>query len=169
VIAFTGMRKGELAHLEWEDVDFENRLLHVRAKKDWTPKGNEERTIPLTEGAIQALQELWKRNERRKPKSSYVQPGRKGPLKDIRTGLDAACDRAGIPRVPAHGLRHTFGSQLAMAGANPFAIQKAMGHKYIKTTMIYVDVAKPHIREQVEKLDRIVVPPSPQRIKALPL
>lgn len=42
---------------------------------------------------------------------------------------------------------------MAMAGANPFAIQKAMGH--IKTTMIYVDVAKPHIREQVEKLDRI--------------
>ena len=35
---------------------------------------------------------------------------------------------------------------MAMAGANPFAIQKAMGHKDIKTTMIYVDVAKPHIQ-----------------------
>ena len=51
--------------------------------------------------------------------------------------------------------------QMAMAGANPFAIQKAMGHKDIKTTSIYVDVAKPHIQEQVTKLDRIVVPPRP--------
>jgi integrase len=40
-----------------------------------------------------------------------------------------------------------------MAGANPFAIQKAMGHTDIKTTMIYVDIAKPHIQEQVEKLN----------------
>lgn len=68
-----------------------------------------------------------------------------------------------------HGLRHTFGSQMAMAGANPFAIQKAMGHKDIKTTMIYVDVAKPHIQEQVEKLNRIPVPPTFTRMKALPL
>ena len=98
-----------------------------------------------------------------------VHPGRKGNLTDIRTGLNDACDRGGIPRIPVHGLRHTFGSQMAMAGANPFAIQKAMGHKDIKTTMIYVDVARPHIREQVEKLDKISVPPPPQRMKALRL
>ncbi len=55
-----------------------------------------------------------------------------------------------------------------MAAANPFAIQKAMGHKDIKTTMIYVDIAKPHIQEQVEKLNRIPIPPPPQRMKALP-
>jgi len=46
-----------------------------------------------------------------------------------------------------HDLRHTFGSQMAVADANPFAIQKPMGYKDIKTTMIYVDVAKPHIQE----------------------
>jgi len=54
-------------------------------------------------------------------------------------------------------------------GSQVFAIRKAMGPKDIKTTMIYVDVAKPHIREQVEKLDRIVVPPPPHTMKALPL
>jgi len=47
---------------------------------------------------------------------------------------------------------------MAMSDDNPFAIQKAMGHKDIKTTMIYVDVAKPHIQEQVAKLDRIPLP-----------
>jgi len=41
---------------------------------------------------------------------------------------------------------------MAMAGADPFAIMKAMGHTDIKTTMIYVSLGKSHIREQVEKL-----------------
>ena len=42
---------------------------------------------------------------------------------------------------------------MAMAGADPFAIMKAMGHTDIKTTMIYVSLGKSHIREQVEKLN----------------
>jgi len=49
-----------------------------------------------------------------------------------------------------------------------FAIMKAMRHADMKTTMIYVDVGKPHIREQVNKLDKIVEPPPPRRMKALP-
>ena len=95
------------------------------------------------------------RAEKRKVKSSLVFPGRKGPLKDIRDGLNGACKRAGIPRIHVHGLRHTFGSAMAMAGADPFAIMKAMGHADIKTTMIYVSLGKSHIREQVEKLNAI--------------
>jgi len=47
-----------------------------------------------------------------------------------------------------------------MAGADPFAIMKAMGHADIKTTMIYVSLGKSHIREQVEKLNKIHIPSS---------
>lgn len=63
LLAFTGIRKGELAHLEWSDIDFDNRLLRVQAKDRWMPKGNEDRTIPLTDGAMQALQALWEMND----------------------------------------------------------------------------------------------------------
>lgn len=61
------------------------------------------------------------------------------------------------------GRSHTFGSQMAMAGADPFAIMKAMGHADIKTTMIYVSLGKSHIREQVERLNTIHVPRAPAR------
>lgn len=44
---------------------------------------------------------------------------------------------------------------MTMAGADPFAIMKAMGHADIKTTMIYVSLGKSHIREQVERLNTI--------------
>jgi integrase len=55
---------------------------------------------------------------------------------------------------------------MAMAGADPFAIMKAMGHADIKTTMIYVSLGKSHIRDQVEKLNTIPLLPLPaNRIK----
>jgi hypothetical protein len=49
---------------------------------------------------------------------------------------------------------------MAMAGADPFTIMKAMGHADIKTTMIYVSLGKSHIREQVERLNAIAIPQS---------
>jgi hypothetical protein len=48
-----------------------------------------------------------------------------------------------------------------MAGADPFAIMKAMGHTDIKTRMVYVSLGKSHIREEVERLNGIKVPPPP--------
>jgi len=169
-LIFTGLRKGEARHLEWTDVDFRHRLVHVRPKETWSPKTEgSARTIPLCDPALEALQMAWTRSEKREVKSPLVFPGRKGPLTDIRDSLNGACERAGIPHIRVHGLRHTFGSQMAMAGADPFAIMKAMGHTDIQTTMIYVSLGKSHIREQVEKLNAIpLIPSSTRRMQALP-
>jgi integrase len=49
---------------------------------------------------------------------------------------------------------------MAMAGANPFAIMKALGHADIQTTMIYVSLGKSHIRDQVDRLNCIPIPKS---------
>jgi len=160
LMIFTGLRKGELAHLEWSDIDFENQVLHVQPKSDWTPKGGDHRTIPLNNHALGALRQAESAKERRgdRDTSQLVFPGRKGHLGDIRVCLNGACDRAGVPRVRIHALRHTFGSTMASEGADVFSIQKAMGHKDIKTTMIYVDMSNPHIRDQVNKLNGIAIP-----------
>src|SRR4030065_51525 len=165
-----GLRKGEFRPLEWSDVDLENRLLHVRPKETWGPKTESStRTVPLCDPAVEALQMAWERSEKRNVKSSLVFPGRKGPLNDIRESLNGACQRAGVPHIRVHGLRHTFGSQMAMAGADPFAIMKAGGQTDIKTTMIYVSLGKSHIRETVERLNAIrLLPPPAQQIRALP-
>jgi hypothetical protein len=56
---------------------------------------------------------------------------------------------------------------MAMAGADPFAIMKAMGHTDIKTTMIYVSLGKSHIRDQVEKLNGIRLLPSFRDLSSL--
>jgi hypothetical protein len=57
---------------------------------------------------------------------------------------------------------------MAMAGADPFAIMKAMGHTDIKTTMIYVSLGKSHIRDQVERLNSIPTPKSAYKSSRVP-
>jgi len=47
-----------------------------------------------------------------------------------------------------------------MAGADPFAIMKAMGHADIKTTMIHGSLGRSHIRDQVERLNAVAIPKS---------
>jgi integrase len=161
LMIFPGLRKGEVRHLEWTNAGLDNRLLHLRPKETWRPKtDNSARTIPLCEPAVEALRMALVRAEKRTVKSSLVFPGRNGPSKDIRESLSGACARVGVQRIHVHALRHTFSSQLAMAGADPLAIMKAMGHGDIKTKMICVSLGKSHIRDQVDKLNSIPIPNS---------
>ncbi len=48
---FTGMRRGELFRLEWKDIDFDKRFIHIR-----DPKGGSDQTIPLNDSAYQILE-----------------------------------------------------------------------------------------------------------------
>lgn len=64
---------------------------------------------------------------------------------------------------------YTESTRRNIATVRGHAIQKVLFPTNIKTTMIYVDVAKPHIQEQVEKLNRIPLPPlSPKVVMAFP-
>jgi len=67
----TGVRFGEFTYLEWDDIDFENRQIHIRIKKDWLPKTRTSRIIPMTKRA----EELIKLQPKR---SSYVFTTRTG-------------------------------------------------------------------------------------------
>lgn len=162
---FTGLRKSELAHLEWADVDFDRKLLHVQPKEQWEGKTDSaHRTIPLNTPALEALRMAKGLNDRRPEKSKLVFPGKGGkPMRDgMRFGLRTACAAAGIDRVHVHGLRHTFGTMMAQQGADAFAIKDALGHSDIKTSLIYVQTAKSHLEESVNKLDAIAVPEARQ-------
>src|SRR5580765_5486395 len=61
VLADTGMRVGELRHLTWDDVDFANKVLHVRPKDDWKPKTGDQRSIPMSERVRAKLEKLPRR------------------------------------------------------------------------------------------------------------
>lgn len=78
IALFTGMRRGEIFRLRWNDIDFEKNFIHIR-----DPKGGSNQIIPLNEEAKQVI-----RQQPRK-KSEYIFPGLKGEkLVDVKKGLD---------------------------------------------------------------------------------
>jgi integrase len=145
---YTGLRKAELANLEWADVDFERGVIHVRAKAHWRPKSS-EREVPLHQDLREVLLKLRKRGG-----AGLVFCTRDGnPLRKIRERFIVLTKRCGMEDVTkVHALRHTFASHLVMAGVPLPTVQKLMGHSDIQTTMIYAHLSGDHIRQAVGKL-----------------
>ena len=147
----TGMRKGELEHLEWKDVDFDRRKLKIKVKENWRPKTT-EREIPINAGLLVVLK------EHKKVKSGPLvfHDGKGQPIEpnSLRKKLMAITKKCGFPDVTKiHTLRHTFASYLVMNGVDLPTVKKLMGHSNIDTTMIYSHLADEHVDKAVEKLE----------------
>ena len=59
---------------------------------------------------------------------------------------------AGLKGVTLHSLRHTFASQLVLAGVSLREIQELMGHQSFETTLQYAHLAEDHVKRQVLRL-----------------
>jgi len=133
---FTGMRRGELFKLIWNDIDFERRFIRIRE-----PKGGPDEQIPLNEAARQLL-ETHPRTD-----SPYVFPGRKGGMRtDVNKAVNRIKNKAGLPKDfrPLHGLRHVYASMLASSGkVDMYTLQKLLTHKSPQMTQRYA-----HLRDE---------------------
>jgi len=132
----TGLRKGEMFKLKWEDIDLERGFIHIR-----DPKGGKDQTIPLN----QAARELLANHPR--GDSAFVFPGRGGKQRtEIRRPIDRIRKAAGLPKDfrPLHGLRHTYASMLASSGqVDLYTLGKLLTHKSAAMTMRYA-----HLRDE---------------------
>ncbi len=149
----TGMRKAELEHLRWSDIDFSNRLIMIRQKPDWKPKTG-EREIPISDDLLSVLESHRKKSKQTNPDDyvfEIVGAGKSHNM--LRTELIRIAIAAGIEDLTkVHTLRHTFASHLVMAGVDLPTVQKLMGHSDIETTMIYSHLAPEHLAKAVSKL-----------------
>jgi integrase len=136
---FTGMRRGELFRLKWDDIDKERGFINIR-----DPKGGTDEKIPLN----QAARDLLKRHPR--TPSPFVFPGRGGEQRvSIMEPMQRIRDAAGLPKGfrPLHGLRHVYASMLASSGqVDIYTLQRLLTHKSPVTTMRYA-----HLRDQALK------------------
>jgi integrase len=134
----TGMRRGELFKLMWDDIDFEKGFIHIRHD----PKGGKNQTIPLNQAARDILE-----NHPRDNNSAFVFPGRGGGQRvEMRRPIDRIRKAAGLPKDfrPLHGLRHTFASMLASSGeVDLYTLQKLLTHKTSAMTQRYA-----HLRDE---------------------
>lgn len=141
--SLSGLRRGELLALRWEDVDFEQSSIRVfeaySAKQAGKPKSRKSRTVPMVEEVASALRDLGDHSAHTS-KGDLVFVSREGTHVDgsaLRRRYLATLDAAGLRRLRFHDLRHTFGS-LAINVASIVQVQAWMGHSDIKTTMRYL-------------------------------
>jgi len=127
---FTGMRKGEILNLKWEDVNLDREVIYIR-----DPKCGTDQSIPMNQEA-RAILARQVRNE-----SPYVFPGKDGGrLQNIQPSIQRIRARAKLPESfrPLHGLRHVFASLLASSGqVSMHVLQKLLTHKSATMTQRY--------------------------------
>lgn len=149
---YTGLREGELAGLEWSDVDLERRLITVQRSFGGPTKADDVRYVPILDALLPMLRQ-W----RLRCPGKHVFPNRDGRMHQpasrifqevlrrvLRTGGFAETPREGRkprPHVTFHGLRHTFASHWVMKGGDLFKLQRILGHKSVQMTMRYAHLA----------------------------
>jgi integrase len=145
----TGMRRGEILRLRWEDVDFKRGRIQVVSREDGHTKNYESRTLPMNRVVKDAL----KRHPRRLD-SPYVFCNANGePFRDVDSSFATALSRSGLPHFRFHDMRHTFASWLVMGGVDVRTVQELLGHKDIRMTMRYAHLAPDHMQRAVAILE----------------
>ncbi|MHC4250242.1 MAG: tyrosine-type recombinase/integrase [Planctomycetota bacterium] len=151
VLIRTGMRKSELAHLRWEDIDFTHSLIRVGGHRDEhgtdDTKTHKERHLPMDTD----LAEVIARQIRRRG-CPHVFGTANGTVRanNFNRELKKHAGRAGIDDVTLHTLRHTFASHLVMNGTDLPSVKELLGHSNIQMTMRYSHLAKEHLRSAME-------------------
>lgn len=157
----TGMRQGELFGLLWSDLDLDNARVRVRRSHsegtETTPKSGHARTVPLPSDLVDIL-----RRHPRHISSPLVFPAASGRhLKNsgVWKRLRYVQRVAALEEISFHDLRHSYASQLVMAGVPLKAVQEYLGHADIQTTMRYAHLSPKARADFVEVL--AVKPASP--------
>jgi integrase len=134
---YTGMRRGEMFKLKWNDIDFQRGFIAIR-----NPKGGVSQKIPMNEQARQVLKNHPKAEGK---ENVFLRPDGE-PFTDIRRRVNPIKEAAGIPDDfrALHGLRHTYASMLASSGkVDLYTLQKLLTHKSPIMTQRYA-----HLRDE---------------------
>lgn len=148
---YTGLRRGELIYLEWNDLNLDpvSPTVTIQSKPEHPLKTNQERVIPLNAKMIELLE-----RQTRPKDHNWVFKAKTGGIIDpdkLYHGLAVALKKLGLEG-NVHKFRHSFASQLVMDAASLEAVSKLLGHSSIEMTMIYAHLSPDHLRVAVNKL-----------------
>ena len=143
----TGMRKGEILKLKWEDIHWKRGVILLTDTKN-----SQWREVPMNGVLTETLRDMMKRSD-----SPYVFMSWTGkPFTEVRKSFESASRVAGIEDFRFHDLRHTFASQSVMAGVDLTTVGEILGHKSIAMTMRYSHLSPLHKKQAVEKLEEVM-------------
>ncbi len=172
LLLYSGMRRGELLGLEWEDIDFENKLINISKSslylpdkgiyEDTTKNKSSERIIKIPSAMIELLKEYKKQTDCDDSDSDKVFKALDGsPLHpDTLTGwFHKFIKKNDFPPISIHSLRHTNATLLIAGGTDIKTVANRLGHSTPSVTSnIYAHAIKSADEVAAEKLNNIFSP-----------
>lgn len=168
---YTGMRIGEVCGLQWNDIDYENGMIHIRRTAEriinHNPENGEKKTkldlfdtkslssnriIPVPSKIQSVLIDSDKSH-------TYLIRGRTHDYIDPRTlqyYFEKTLKKCGIRHVNFHALRHTFATRCMESGMDMKSLSELLGHANVNITLgIYVHSSLEHKRKQLEEMSKL--------------
>jgi integrase len=149
----TGMRRGEILNLKYNQIDLEKRIVVVQSSPTFYTKAGRIRKIPLNEDAIRLLDKI---NNGSSEKDELVFTlNNKAIFEDWVTHKFKKYVTLLLPNNPDvhfHSLRHTFASWLVQDGASLYEVQKLLGHSSPVVSQIYSHLAPEKMHSTVNRI-----------------
>lgn len=140
----TGMRRGELFDLRWDDIDLTNRILTIRGE---IAKSSKTRHIPLSPIAFETITNWQKQAP---TPNGRVFPSDDGDrLDNVKNSWTSILETAAIQNFRWHDMRHDFASKLVMKGVPLNTVRELCGHADLNTTLRYAHLAPDHKADAV--------------------
>ncbi len=142
LLVMTGARKAEILTLRWKWVDFERSCLRLPDSKTGA------KVVPLGAPALELLASL-----PRVENNPYILPGKKagGHFVGLQKAWARLRERAGLPDVRVHDLRHSFASVAVAGGESLYLIGKVLGHRQARTTEAYAHLQDDPVRAVADR------------------
>jgi len=158
IMAYTGMRPGEVANLTIYDVDWGRNVFVLRDTKT-----NQPRLVPIPPNIHNQLKEYLSTL-----KTEQLFYSRRGVVNDVdwHYNFHSRIKRLGIKRkgLSPYSLRHSFITRLLEEDVNLFKVQKIVGHRQIETTAHYTHLTTKDLQQTIQKHPLVRRSTSPQEI-----
>ncbi|WP_342042830.1 site-specific integrase [Bacillus sp. OTU2372] len=167
----TGMRRGEVLGLRWQDIDFDNNIVYVRQSLQEVknvgltfkePKSGKTRSISVTPSLIKELKKIYKQQLENKlligqgyKDLDLVFAQRNGkPIQptEMARNYRKIVDLSGLPYIRFHDLRHTHATLLLKQGVHPKVVSERLGHSTIGITMDTYTHVLPNMQKEAALL-----------------
>lgn len=176
VLIQTGMRKGEAAALQWNDIDLKEGFININKTLDFDANNNSElfgdpktftskRVITISKGLINDLHFHKKYQNQNKIALNEVyqhdlnlvlsrNDGNYMPKSTLFNAFRRILKRSDLPSLPIHSLRHTHAVLLLESGADMKYVQERLGHGSIQITSdVYAHISKKIEQENMNKFE----------------
>lgn len=138
----SGLRVSEVCSIKIKDLDFSLNKLTIRDSKN-----HKDRLTLLSANLNMDLMQII-HNRRANEYLFLNQSEKKYSIRTVQKIFSNALERSGLQKTPTcHTLRHSFATHLVEKGINIKTIQQLLGHKSIKTTMIYIQISDLRIKD----------------------